>query len=419
MKKLLSALIALVAATGLWLYVVTVVSPGAENTYTGIPVALSGTSILTERGLMITSGENQTVSLTLAGNRSDLNNINSSNITLVADLTKIYEPGVQTLDYTYSLPGNIPNNAVTVQNWNPKHITITVEERVSKEIPVKISYIGSVPAGFIADKENSTLDYPVVSATGPASVMNRIESAIIEVNLEGRSESLSESFRYTLCDAEDQPVDVEMVTTNIGEIRMELRIQRVKELPLTITVIDGGGATKETSSITIDPQAIRISGSDALLERYTEYNLGTINLAEIFEDTDLTFEIALDEGITNLSGVTQVTVSIQFPALMTREFAVKNITAENVPEGMEAEILSQAVLVKVRGTRKEIEALTEKDISITVDFRNGEPGTYTTKAHVTISGKFPNVGCLGNYSVSATLTKVDAGRAAASDETEE
>ena len=115
MKKILMFLFSLLISASLWLYVVTVVSPESTKTYYNIPVVMQGINILTERGLMLTSGAEQTVSLTFTGNRSDLNKINSNNITLIADLTKVDSDGEQVLQYTYSLPGDVPNNAVTVQ----------------------------------------------------------------------------------------------------------------------------------------------------------------------------------------------------------------------------------------------------------------------------------------------------------------
>lgn len=403
MKKILMFLFSLLISVSLWLYVVTVVSPESTKTYYNIPVVMQGINILTERGLMLTSGAEQTVSLTFTGNRSDLNKINSNNITLIADLTKVDSDGEQVLQYTYSLPGDVPNNAVTVQSWDPKYIVVTVEDRISKDIPVEVQYSGTIPNGYIADKENSVLDYSFINAVGPASVINRIASARIDVDLTQRSESLDESFRYTLCDENGEAVDVELVTTNVAEVRLSLSIQRVMELPLTLTVVDGGGATQQTSKITIEPRTIRVSGNEQLLEKLTEYNLGTIRLAEIVKDTDLTYQISLPEGVNNLSGVTEVTVSVKFPDLAVKEFTVKQIIAENVPDGMEAEILSQAITVTVRGAKHEVAALTEKNITVYVDFGNAVEGTSTTKARIVIDSKYPNVGCLGTYSVSVTL----------------
>ena len=51
-RKILSFLLSLAIAFGLWLYVVTVVSPGSEKEYYNIPVVLEGETVLQERGLI-------------------------------------------------------------------------------------------------------------------------------------------------------------------------------------------------------------------------------------------------------------------------------------------------------------------------------------------------------------------------------
>ena len=54
-NKLISVALFLFIAMALWLYVITTVSPGSKETYYNIPVVLANESVLTERGLMITT----------------------------------------------------------------------------------------------------------------------------------------------------------------------------------------------------------------------------------------------------------------------------------------------------------------------------------------------------------------------------
>ena len=78
-RKILFALLSLIASIALWLYVITVVSPESQETYYDIPVTYQN-DVLEERGLMIVS-EKPAVTLRLKGNRTDLNKLSSSNIT--------------------------------------------------------------------------------------------------------------------------------------------------------------------------------------------------------------------------------------------------------------------------------------------------------------------------------------------------
>ena len=78
-NKPLAFLLSLVVAFGLWLFVITVISPESEKTYYDIPVVIQSKNILSERGLMIVSEEPK-VTLELKSNRTILNNLNEANI---------------------------------------------------------------------------------------------------------------------------------------------------------------------------------------------------------------------------------------------------------------------------------------------------------------------------------------------------
>lgn len=405
-NKIMSLLLSLAVAVALWAYVITTVSPDSKMTISGIPVVYEGETALTEdRGLMVTSEKNATVSLTLSGNRSDLAKLDKSNITVKVDLSKIDDPGERNLTYTYTWPADVPNNAITVESKYPGEIPVTVEKKLSNPVPVQVVYNGSVPDGFLADRESAVLDFPEIRVEGPSSVVSLIDHARVDVDLTGRTESISESYRYTLCDIEGNPVDVEQVATDVAEVRLDLKIRRWEELKLTLTVNYGGGATEQTTTIDIAPQTIKVSGSETMLADFGgELNLGTINLAEIAEDTQQTYDIILPEGVTNESGVDTATVDIRFQGLSTKEFAVKQIKAINIPTEMECDIMSEVIKVTLRGPAGLIDSLTEETIIATVDCAGREAGATTVKAAITFEDEAYNaVGVMGGASVSLNL----------------
>ncbi len=406
-NKLSQIALAIVIAFGLWLYVITTVSPGSEEVFDGIPVVFSGETVLQqERGLMITNISSETVTLRLSGNRSDLAQVNRGNITVKADLSKIYEPGSQLqLAYTVSFPGNLSSNAFVIESKNPGYLYITVERRVTKEVPIEIQWMGSAPEGYMSDRENSTLDYTSVNVTGPESVVNQIEKATIQVDLTDLRETVSQTFRYTLCDAEGNPVDAQLITTNVEEIHLEVRIQKVKDIALTYEIVDGGGATEKNASVTMSTDTIRVCGSEMAVDALGEkLVVGTINLADMPQSGAVTFDISLPEGITNMSGVLQVEADVRLTGLTTREYVLETITEENVPDGLKAELITEKLAVTVRGPSDVMGRLTEKDIIAVVDFSGAEVGTTTFRATITFAEGFSNVGVLRSDPVSAVVT---------------
>ena len=405
-NKIWSALLSLTIAFTLWYYVITVVSPGSVDTVYDIPVVFEGETVLSEdRGMMITSESiNVQVDLKLSGNRTDLAKVNKGNITLKIDLTKVYDPGEHELTYDIIFPGDVPNGALTVESKYPETIKLTVEKRVKKPVDVRVNFAGSVPEGYMADMENRELDYPVVYISGPASVVNLVDHARIDVDLTDRVESISESFRFTLCDAEDNPVDVAMITTDVAEVHLNMRIFRFKQVPLMLQLTYGGGAWEDTVDIQIEPQQISISGGEAVLEDVEFIQLGSVDLSTMLEDQEITYPIVLPEGTTNLSERTEAVVTVKFLNLTIRELELSDITAINVPEGMEAELLNQVLKVRFRGPAQLMENLKPEHIAVTVDFAGKMPGSFTIKPTIKMKGDaFSKVGAVGTYSVSATL----------------
>ena len=412
-NKLVSVGLSVLIAMALWLYVITTVSPGSKETYYNIPVVLANESVLNERGLMITSQSSTTATLVLSGNRSDLVKVNQSNIILKADLSSIYEPGNQIpVSYTISFPGNVASNAFVTESKTPGRIYLNVERRVSKAIPVELKWIGSVPEGFIADRDNMLLEYPTIQITGPQSVADQIEKAVIEVDLTEQRESISRDCTYTLCDAAGEPVDAGLITTNAEQIHLEVKIQRVKDVQLVYQLVEGGGAKAENAQITLSMDKIRISGSEAALELMgDQLVVGTIDLTEISEDTVKTFTIPLDEGITNLTGVAEVTADIRLTGLGTKDFLIRQINVVNVPEGLEVELITQELTVKLRGPSAQIAALTDEDVMIVVDFTGAEVGTATFPVRAVFTDGFRDVGIFKSDSVSASVVPQPAPQA--------
>lgn len=406
-NRLVSILLSIVVAFGLWMYVINNVSTDQERTYNSVQVNLEGESALRERNLMIISDTDLSVRVELKGSRKDLNNINSANLTLIANLTGIYEPGEHQLGYAVGFPGNVPAGSVTVMNKEPSTVTVVVAERISRNIPVKVDYIGEAAEGFIADKPQAELDNQEVTITGPREVVEQIDHAYISVDCTDRTETITESYRFELRDADDNPVDAAMITTNIEQIRVKVPVFLTKRLPLVLTVNPGGGATEETSKIVIEPAYIDVSGSEMALKELEELVLGTLNLGEIPEDTEKTFTIKLPEGVTNLSNINEAVVKVSFPALATKEFTVTEIVTRNVPTGMAADLLTKQLAVTVRGPKSLIEKMENTDVIVQIDL-TGVEGSVAAEAKITFPSEFEGVGAVGKYSVNVKVEpKVD------------
>ena len=408
-NKLSTMALSILIAFALWGYVITTVSPGYEDTFYNVPLVKEGMGVLEERNLIITYQSDENVDIAVSGNRTDVNKINSNNITAKLDVSRIDEPGTMIpLTYNVSYPGDVPVGAVTTQSKVPGTIYFTVEERREKQIPVEVVWIGSTPDGFMSDRENRVLDYEEITVIGPASVADLIEKAVIEVDLNEQRESIEQSYRYTLCDAEGNPVDAQMIKTNTEEVHLEVRIRRIQEINLTVDVVYGAGCTRENTEITLDTQSIRVSGSEAALEALGDtITVGRINLADIPKPQGVTFAITLPEGVTNETGINEVTVDVKFFGLVTKEFDISDIRCVNVPAGARVDLVTEKLRVVFRGPAAELVKLDEKNLYAVADLSNavlGESSTFV--AEIVIAGVDVKAGVLGTYTILASCEEI-------------
>ena len=406
-NRVTSILLSLVIAFGLWLYVVTNVSKEGDVTIHNVPVVMEGETLLNERNLMITAVSADEVDLTVSGNRSDLAKINSGNMMLRVNLSDIIEPMEnKVLQYTPVYPSDVAPNDLTIEERHPANIYVTVEARRNKPVPVEVVWIGATPDGYMSDRENHVLDHSSVTVVGPASVADLIEKAVIEVDLSEQRESISQDYRYTLCDKNGNAVDAQLITTNVESVHLDVKIHRIKEIVLMVDVVYGGGATKSNAKVEVDPFTIRVAGSSAVLEELGDsINLGRVDLGAIEKSQTLKFPIILPDGITNLSNITEANVDVEFSGLLVKTFEAANFEAVNVPANLEAEIMEKKMTVVLRGPAAELMRITEENIIIRADFANAVAGTSTFKATVHFGEEFSAIGAIRSYSVTANVSE--------------
>lgn len=431
MRRVVYGLLALLISFGLWMYVVTVVNPEWEDTFYNIPVALENEEVLNERGLMLLSDSDPKVTLKLFGNRADMTKLNSSNITLRADLSKIYSTGEQTLTYSIVYPGDVPNNAFEIISQTPQQITLKVVERKSKAVDVVLK-IGEADPGYKVLEEDTILSDKKITIVGPADVIDRIVAAEIAIDLAGQKGTFIGQYEYVLRDADGNEVESEWVKATPQNIECTLNIEKVQEAEIAINILEGAGLTagkyqisyydQDTGEIINAP--IEISGSETQLETVVSEGVlrdnklffdDVIDLAQtagtatkngleiVLSDLDLDALLAPYE-ITNHSGIKTIKVVVQIPKLVTQTIRITELEAVNVPAGLSAELKTKYLDIVLRGPEYEVKWITEKDLKVTVDFSEATEVTDGSFVAKIVLSKGKETFVVGNYVVKANVT---------------
>ena len=381
-SKVLTALLAFGIAFGLWLYVITVERTQIEYTFYNVPVVLDGESVLEDRGLMITSDTDRTVNLTLSGNRSDLNKLKSSDITVLVDLTRIYEAGEKNLSYTVSFPGNVQDNAIEIVSRQPDTISLTVAQWATKEIPVQIAVTGTPAPGYKVDDANKSANPKSVAISGPKELIDQIAMGKVMVSMTDAKESYEQRQKLTLCDAQGNPVDEDLSNVYVENHMILVKIPVLMEKEISLRrpeIIPGGGLTEDEVKLTMSFDKITVTGSPAVVSKMADViELDRIYLATITESYTNQIRFTLPEGVKSQQGnVVEVSLTLPNRDFRNMEIPVTQFEAINVPNGYEASFSAHSMDVTLRGKSASLSRLEATDIRVIVDLAGAtERGYY-------------------------------------------
>ena len=398
-------ILAVVFAIVCWFYVDITVEPDIQINVRNIPVVYEGLDTLRSRGLMIPDSKDTTISLKLSGQRSVLSQLNRNNVTVTVDASsQITVPGEQSLEYTVTFPNTVSNGSVKIKSRSVETVDVSVIRISTKKVTVSGVFTGSVAEGYLED--GFQLEYNDVTVSGDKSLIKRVDHAVVTLEKSGLSETWEGTLPVTLVDQNGKTVDSDELSLSTGEMEVTLVVRKVKEIPLTVTIQEGGGVTEADATWEITPKTILVSGPEETLSALTEWNVGTIDLSKVVTSANVVLDIALPEALTCESGEKTAKVSVTLPELSTVKMTTDQIKLNHYPQGKTVALVTKTLEVRCRGSKKAVNLLQGSDIEVAVDLSQLSAdaiGTCQVPAEVTIPG-FSELGAVGTYEVSVYVS---------------
>lgn len=408
-SKWLYILLSVLIAAILWLYVGKEADPVKTQSFGNIAVTFTGVDQLESQGLTISKGTEQKISVRIQARNSILRELaQDGNIVVTANVSTITQPGEYELDYTITpklstVGGTL--SSVEILGKSPAAITITVSRQTVRDVEVRCRFTGSVADGF--EIGQAVIAPATIQISGTEEEASRVSYAEVVVNESELSSTFVGDMPFVLYDYDNQPVEnANGITTDVSTVQVTLPVMKLKEVPLRVEVVEGGGATKDNATITIEPSSIIVGGGQEALDAISEIVLGSVELNQVIGSQDYTFTVPLDPALTNVSGVTQAKVHVEITGLVTRTIDVSNIELLNRPDGYQIMSVTQSCQVQIRGTQEAVDAVIASQLRVVVDCSDiSGTGTQTVPAEVYLdsSGQAGVVG--SNYSVTISVSR--------------
>ena len=368
--KLLSLFFAIL----LWNSAVVDADPVRPQTYSDIPITVVGSEQLAEKDLALVdsiSSYAKNVKVTVNINRSQISNYDETSIGIQLDLSRINGVGPHEI--------RLISTSANVDKIEPASITVEVDERANRVIPVECEVVGTLSEGY--HRGPLEVSPNAIQVEGAKSIVEKIEKAYTRLDITDKTESVNVPKEYTFIDSTGSAIEASALKVSFDSVVLKMSITPKKTLLISPTVLGQDGIKEgyQIADIVADPSTVVVTGDAELLEGLTSVQLEGIQIAAgQYENVFMQdLKIQVPTGITVL-GVDTASVLVQIEEIMSeKEFENVEVELRNVPEGLKAVDFSAQVNIKVIAPATIIDNLAANHITVYVDMTGAEAGDST------------------------------------------
>jgi YbbR domain-containing protein len=366
--------ISIALATLLWGWVTDIQDPYTTKTITDVPIE---SGALPETLQIVSNLPNASVEV--SGARSRVGPVQRTDIRVEIDTSGITGPGT----FRVPLIADVPN--VSNQSVEPNEVSIQVDERVSKNFPLKWTTTNA------ADQTRSVGEIvpsvTEVTVAGPRTAVERVSEVILPVTIERQTQSYDATYMPYAVDSAGQRIsEVEILPDAIST---HVEVQTRGKAVSVIAVVTGdpaeGFSIQQRRAI---PDTIVVDGPADVLDELLFINTEPVDVTDVTQSISTRVGLEdLPEGVTIIepaSGTVEVRVAIEDTTSSSQTLSDLEVEGIGLDDGLTATFEPGTVAIQVSAPLEILQAMKPEDISILVDLDGLTPGVYRLTPEVTV-----------------------------------
>lgn len=400
-------IVSLLASFAIWMYVTSIENDEIKKSFPGVRVELVGEDVLrNNKNMVVTDVDTSTVRVEITGPRRIVASLSASDLVAEIDVSRLSRAAYTSQQYTLVYPSGIDTTNIRETGKFPEVVNFMVSENITKSVQVRGSFDGDLAEGYTG--ESPTFEPATITLTGPEVYLKNISYAWVSF---GENETeLNSTYQietaYTLMSADGVECSTKGITTSAETVIATMPLLEVKEVLLTVNPVYGAAANESNVKISVFPETVTLAGDSSILSGMNKIVLDTIDLSDFESTYTETYTIPIDNELKNLSGVSEAKVTIEIFGLETKMFKASNISFINVTDGYTAELVTESIDVKLRGTAEVLSQIKNENIRAVADLRdyNETTGSVLATVKIYVDGA-TEVDPVGEYTVSITIKK--------------
>lgn len=282
----------------------------------------------------------------------------------------------------YRINVDVPSPRVRIVEVIPPRLTVRIDELIERAVQVRLNRIGTVPFGYEAG--DAVVDPSTVLISGPASIVRRVESAMLDLRLEGLSSDVDARYPVTPVDAQGQPVPTERLRMTPGMVRVHATITQqlsYKTVGVQPEIVGSVQSGYVIDGVTVEPSAIMIVGQPRALAGVNFVSTERIDVT----DANATFarqaSLVLAEGVS-LPQESTVRVTVRISPIVLSQSYVTVPAIENVAPGLQVTSPIPQVQIVLEGVTSQLRGVQPTDLRAILDMMGLGVGTHSVPVTV-------------------------------------
>ena len=381
-------ILAVVFAFILWLVVYNIDDPNKTVRFT-TNVTVENESAITDMNKCyeVLNGTN-TITFSVTAKRSVINKLEDTDFVATADMNRMI---MNSDNKSAKVPIEVisrRSNSSLKYNGKNQYLEISLDDLVSRRFMITADTTGQVADGY-ALGEVTVTNPNVLNVTGPATIVDKIDSVVATIDVEGMSMNLSDNVLPVFYDADGNEIDTTRLKYNNTTVTIAAKILRVKEIPLSFTTTGTPSGDYRVVEITSDPENIRIKGASSVLNPMMSLAIPAevLNVSGARDDLTTTIDITeyLPDGVELVDAAdATVTVTVRIEAYQSKTFTIdtKDITVNGLEDGYELAFEQNSVTVTISGLQNDLNRLSAADLASAIDVSGMEEGLHQVNLEI-------------------------------------
>ncbi len=362
---------AILLAIAVWILAVTNTDPVEKRVYNR-PVALEVIGI--NSSLVITTELPEQVSLTLSAPASTwASSLSSTNVVrAVVDLT-----GLDSGTYEIPVKIQIAAQPVRVESVSPAIVNITMEQQISKTLPIQLLQPANPAVGYEAGTPE--LNAKDAAVNGPASLVDKVVEIRATLDISSSRKSVDRDLVLSAFDENGLKVSGVTISPEKIHVRQEIT-QRGGYKNVSVRVVTAGQIASgyRLSDISPNPPIVTVFSTDLELINTLPGSIETqpLNLTDADSDLEVALPLNLPSGVIVVGESTiEVTVSIS-PLESSITLTDLPIEIIGISPVLQTVLSPDRMDIILSGPLPDLDALKASDVRILLDLTDKAPGIY-------------------------------------------